>query len=399
MPRVSVALPVSHTDPSLLERAASCIIGQTLDRLELLIILNGAPDPVRTAANSIARADPRVRVIVLEHAGLAAALNVALAEARAPFLARMDADDWCPAHRLDVQLGAMRQRPAAAIGCAFEAVDAQRNELVAINTPPADPAHTRWRLLVENPFAHGSMLMDTRALRAAGGYDETMERAQDYELWHRLVERGGEIYATPEVLYRYTLPPADSYSSGQTQARCAARVVARAMRRLPDGGHEDLEAVMASGLAAPAGSQTRQIEAILTQRGPTRARLLIYTWLRTLCPASAGDSAVLGRGREVCVDELVVGLRSRGVSRVSLWGAGAHAAWVMRALVRRGIEIDALVDDHAAGQERHGMRVQDPASLAENTEVVIASEAAQGAIWEASSPARARGLMVHRLYV
>lgn len=392
-------MPVSDVAPSLLERAVSCITSQTFERFELLLILNGATDPVRHTANRLVRTDPRIRVISLESAGLASALNVALAEARAPFMARMDSDDWCPAHRLDVQMGAMKRRPAAALGCAFESVDQDRGELVAISTPPADPSETRWRLCIENPFAHGSMLLDARALRAAGGYDETLARAQDLDLWHRLSERGGELYGTPEVLYRYTLPRGGAYSSGAEQAACAARVFARAMRRLPEGDHEDLEPFITAGLASPAGKETAEICSLLTQRGPTRARLYVYTWLSTLRPGGVGPSAaVVARGREACADDLARGLRAGGVTRVSLWGAGAHAAWVMRALRERGVEIESLVDDHAAGQVRHGMQVGVPGGLAPGAHVVIASETAEDAIWEASAPARARGLNVYRLY-
>jgi glycosyltransferase involved in cell wall biosynthesis len=72
---------------------------------EVIAVDDGSRDGSGELLERAAARDPRIVVARAPARGLVAALNTALARARAPFLARMDADD---AHRRRLELQAAR---------------------------------------------------------------------------------------------------------------------------------------------------------------------------------------------------------------------------------------------------------------------------------------------------
>ena len=71
------------------------------------------------------------------------------------------------------------------LGTAARELDTS-GRLVRIVQPPVDDAALRRALIRANPFVHSSVMVRRALLEAAGGYDETLPVAQDYDLWMRL---------------------------------------------------------------------------------------------------------------------------------------------------------------------------------------------------------------------
>jgi glycosyltransferase involved in cell wall biosynthesis len=110
LPTVSVVIPTHQRPELLLERALPSALGQTLENLEVIVVVDG-PDPATLAALG-AVTDPRLRVVALpEGVGGAEARNVGVRHARAEWVALLDDDDeWLP-HKLEAQVQAARQSP------------------------------------------------------------------------------------------------------------------------------------------------------------------------------------------------------------------------------------------------------------------------------------------------
>ena len=89
---MSVLLPVRDAGAALCDSLDS-LGAQTLARHEVIAVDDGSRDASGERLLARAARDPRLRVFRTPPRGIAAALNLALAEARAPFVARMDADD------------------------------------------------------------------------------------------------------------------------------------------------------------------------------------------------------------------------------------------------------------------------------------------------------------------
>ena len=107
-PCVSVLLPVRDGAPFLRE-ALDSVLAQTLSDFELVVVDDGSEDETPTILGSVE--DERLRVLRQERLGLVTALSRAVAEAHAPLLARMDADDVSLPERLERQVAYLDARP------------------------------------------------------------------------------------------------------------------------------------------------------------------------------------------------------------------------------------------------------------------------------------------------
>lgn len=401
MSGVSVAMPV-HCAGRHFEAAAASILAQSLRDLELMIVLNGADDATRARASALARTDGRVRLIELPEANLAAALNAALGLARHELVARMDADDLSHPRRLELQAERMRAEPAlVALGCAFERMDETGRTLQQVS-PPTSAGETRWRLLLENVFAHGAMMLRRSPVLDAGGYDERAVRAQDYELWLRLAGRGYGLANLPETLYRYReragADVAGPWLPDREQARVAAAAMVRSWRSLSASESTAISERVAEALngATPGAEVCRSLAELMREAGPSREALIAYLWAHWL-DASRREEAMLS-GRRALAREAGARLRSAGASEVWLWGAGAHTLWLLQHQSLLGVPIRGVIDDHAPGRVVGGMRAQSPSVVTRGMHVLLSSESFEDAMWQASGPLRSRGVSVWRFY-
>jgi glycosyltransferase involved in cell wall biosynthesis len=112
---VSVLLPVRNEEPFLSECLDS-LSAQTLADFEVIVVDDGSTDASAMIAEEHARRDPRFRVFRQRPVGMVAASERARAEARAPLLARMDADDVAVPERLELQVAAIEKEGLAAVG-------------------------------------------------------------------------------------------------------------------------------------------------------------------------------------------------------------------------------------------------------------------------------------------
>ncbi len=401
MTSVSVAMPVHRAGPHFGAAAAS-ILNQTLRDLELMIVLNGADGDTRAQAAQLAARDARVRVIELPEANLAAALNAALGLARHELVARMDADDLSMPTRLERQSERMRAEPSlVALGCAFERMN-QDGRTLALVSPPTDAGEVRWRLLLENVFAHGSMMLRRSPVLDAGGYDERAVRAQDYELWLRLSLKGYALANLPETLYRYrersSIDVGGPWLSTPDQARIASQAMLKAWTDLPSeisGGMIERVAEALCGHAS-ADDLARAIGDQMRESGPTQQSLIAMLWAHWR--GGAVREHALMAGRRALAREVGERMRSAGASATWLWGAGAHTAWLLEHRALLGVNIRGVIDDRAPGRIVGGFFAAAPEVVDRGEHVLLSSESFENDMWRAGEPLRARGVHMWRFY-
>lgn len=188
---VSVVLPVWNGVRFLAEAVESILL-QTLDSFELIIVDDGSTDSTLKIANAFASRDPRVQVILLEHCGIAEALNAGIAIARGRYIARMDADDVALPSRLEKQVAFLdANADCVAVGCAIDVIDEGGEHLGMRMFPEqhADIAHTLLHTW-STAMAHPTVMTRMEALREVGGYRPTCVPSEDLDLWLRLSSVG-----------------------------------------------------------------------------------------------------------------------------------------------------------------------------------------------------------------
>ena len=202
-PQISILLPVFDAERTL----ATCLQSierQTEARFECVLVDDGSRDGTLRLARSFADRDPRFSIVECRHRGLVATLDAGLEHCRAPFVARMDADDWMHRERLALQLRELRDRPElAAVGCHVRLfpraalTDGRRRYEDWLNGI-RDPEELRKQAFVECPVAHPSLSIRRQLLGAFGYRDAGWP--EDYDLILRLLTGGHAIGVVPKRL-------------------------------------------------------------------------------------------------------------------------------------------------------------------------------------------------------
>jgi glycosyltransferase involved in cell wall biosynthesis len=199
-----VLLPVRDAAETL-DACLLSLAAQTLADHEVIAVDDSSTDESRLILEAAARRDSRVRVADNAGRGLVAALNTALARARAPLLARMDADDVCDPGRLRAQAERFQAEPGLSIlGTCVRLVGASgpnegmRAYVCWLNGLLDHDAIVR-DLFVESPLAHPTVMMRAEVPARLGGY-RAFDGPEDYDLWLRAHAAGARFAKLPETL-------------------------------------------------------------------------------------------------------------------------------------------------------------------------------------------------------
>jgi len=189
--------------------ALRSILRQTVRDLSVVAVDDGSKDDTLALLARAADRDRRVVVVRGRGEGIAAALNRGLERCDAEVVARMDADDLAHPRRLERQLSALAANPQLwATGSqvrAFPRRDVRMGmrRYVEWLNGLTSPELVARDLLVESPLVHPAAVIRRQALDRLGGWRDGAF-PEDYDLWLRAREAGGELsnVAEPLLLWR-----------------------------------------------------------------------------------------------------------------------------------------------------------------------------------------------------
>jgi glycosyltransferase involved in cell wall biosynthesis len=235
-PTVSVIIP-AYNAAWCIGRTLASLQAQALADFECVIVDDGSTDETAACVEAGAAGDPRFVLIRQDNAGVAAARNRGLREARGRYVANLDADDiWRPQFLSRVVDGLEHAGPGATIGFARSVWIGPDDAVLGRAPEPLMQVSYR-DLLLHNPIGNGSAaLMRRDAVLACGGWDAELVRdygpGEDWLLQLQLAARGRVVVVDePLVLYRISLASAswDLERSG----RAAAEVIRRCQASAP----------------------------------------------------------------------------------------------------------------------------------------------------------------------
>jgi len=239
LPRLSIALPVRDAAPWL-DECLDSVLAQSESRFEVLAVDDGSTDASRAILERRARGDSRIRVLetAARQRGIVAALNLALGQARAPYLARMDADDRMHPQRLALQAGALDADPTlfgvSSRAAAFpdrDLTDGMRSYIEWQNSllTPEEIARDRF---IESPVLHPTVTLRTDLVRQRLGGWRDVAWPEDWDFFARAFESGLAIARLADVLLNWRVHP---LQATRTQDRYSAEALLEARARFLAG--------------------------------------------------------------------------------------------------------------------------------------------------------------------
>ena len=234
-PAVAVIIPARNAAATLGETLAS-LQAQQFRHWQAIVVDDGSTDATADIALQHARHDPRIQCLQGPQAGVSAARNFGVRHCAGPVLAFLDADDlWLPG-KLRAHLAQLQRRPE--VGLSFDRirfVDAAARPTAVTSTRRVKglPRHA---FLYENPACTASTLVfRRRAFVQAGGFDETLNHAEDLELMLRLrCTTDWQVEGLDQVLTHYRANSGGASADLLAMQQGWERVMARARRYAPD---------------------------------------------------------------------------------------------------------------------------------------------------------------------
>jgi glycosyltransferase involved in cell wall biosynthesis len=250
---VAVVIPAYQAE-QYLEVTVRSLLEQTWTAWEGIVVDDGSTDATAAAADALARADARVRVVHQANAGVSAARNRGL-QAVSPgvdYVTFLDSDDLLLPDALETLVGALQARPDAVGASAWaEYVDDDGRPVAPgahaeLQRRRRVPTATRARLLgpgEDTTFAslalRGSIwppataLVRLPAARRTGGFNPDLSNMEDWDFFLRLARQGPLVFVDRQVAW-YRRRPGNNRAN--TFAASAAKVRALAYQASLDPG-------------------------------------------------------------------------------------------------------------------------------------------------------------------
>jgi glycosyltransferase involved in cell wall biosynthesis len=193
-----------------LEAAVRRVLDQDYPgELEVILAVAPSSDRTREIGNALAAVDPRIRVVDNPGARTPAALNLGIAASEHEIIVRADGHGELTDGYIRRAVELLEETGAANVGGIMDAQGTTPfEEAVAVAYTTRLGLGGSTFHLAESPAAEAETVFlgvfRKDALVAVGGFDESMHRAQDWELNYRLRTSGHKIWFSPElrVIYR-----------------------------------------------------------------------------------------------------------------------------------------------------------------------------------------------------
>ena len=179
--------------------------------LEVVVALGPSHDGTDQVAGELAAADARIRLVPNPTGATPSGLNAALAVSTHPIVARVDGHAVIPPDYLRIAVETLHETGADNVGgiMAAEGTTPFEQAVARAMTSPLGVGNARFHTGGTAGPADTVYLGVFRraALERVGGFDETMHRAQDWEMNYRLRATGGLVWFQPAMRVSYRPRP------------------------------------------------------------------------------------------------------------------------------------------------------------------------------------------------
>lgn len=191
LPALSIVIPAynyAHFLPQTIDSA----LNQTLPPSEVLVVDDGSADNTAQVVADRYGANPRVRYIHQPNAGLSAARNTGIRNARNQFVAFLDADDLLQPEFVQEVMSRFARLPEsfAVLATRTILVDGAGNRLQRKQLMDfVDQEITCADLLLKTRYGSSGVVVRRKVFDECGGFDTTLRSSEDRDMWIRIATR------------------------------------------------------------------------------------------------------------------------------------------------------------------------------------------------------------------
>ncbi len=223
---ISVIIP-AYKAALTIKRALASVATQTLKPEQVIVVDDGSDDDTFKIAEAFKDQlyGIELKIFSQKNLGAGAARNRAINEATGDWLAFLDADDeWLP-KKLAISMEGICKHNLVLIAHNYFNVNEVRKKIVFCNTR-YDAAASPYRVLYRKGFlATSSVVVRRDAVLDAGGFDETLKTAQDFDLWLKILKKENATFRVePDVLFNYFVTPGSITSQTTRRLDCTLRI-------------------------------------------------------------------------------------------------------------------------------------------------------------------------------
>lgn len=245
-PPVSIVMPVVNEERHLRSAVQRLLSQDYAGPLDVVIAVGPSRDRTREVAVALAQENPHVHVVDNPSGQTPSGLNAAIAATRSDVVVRVDGHAMVPADYVRIGVEHLNETGADNVGgiMAAEGTTDLERAVARAMTSRFGVGGASFHVGGEAGPALTVYLGCFRrsALDRVGGYDESMVRAQDWEMNLRIRQSGGVVWFTPDM--RVTYRPRGSLRALARQYHDYGRWRREVVRRHP-------ETLSARYLAAP----------------------------------------------------------------------------------------------------------------------------------------------------
>jgi glycosyltransferase involved in cell wall biosynthesis len=227
-PTVSLLIP-AHNRADFVAAAVGSVLRQTYRDFELLVWDDGSSDATADVAERAAVGDSRVCIVRAPHAGVCASINAATRQLSGEYLGWVDSDDAIAPTCLAETVAFLDTNSDAGMVYTDYLTMDDAGRVGGLGSRTKIP-YSKDRLLIDFMTFH-FRLMRRETFDRAGGVDETIPGAEDYDLCLRLSEQT-EIRKLARPLYFYRVHEKSISAERRLwQIMQSKEAVSRALRR------------------------------------------------------------------------------------------------------------------------------------------------------------------------
>ena len=196
--KISVIIP-AHNSVQTLARAIDSVLEQSYKADEIIVVDDGSTD----ATSEVAKMYDEVSLLRQKNMGVSSARNNGVMMAANEWIAFLDSDDTWHPEKLKEQAAYHRKNKGCKVSCTDEVWIRDDKEVSIPKKFQKPQVATFESCLSYCNIVPSSVLMQKKLFDRLGGFDESLEVCEDYDLWLRILREEPIALVDQKLVTKY----------------------------------------------------------------------------------------------------------------------------------------------------------------------------------------------------